>query len=99
MSKSLNSVQDLFRPLPRAKNSDLLAGDEVSYCCVHCKKLDKLTINMSILAQHMEEMVEKAGSEGGGGHNDITPAGYGSPLSGENLCGRSRLERRSLTQL
>jgi len=50
----------------RAKNCDFLAGDRVSDCCVHCKKLDKLTINRSILAQHTEEMVEeKGGSEGG----------------------------------
>jgi hypothetical protein len=50
----------------RAKDCDFLAGDRVSDCCVHCKKLDKLTINRSILAQHTEEMVEeKAGRDGG----------------------------------
>merc|ERR1719350_174218 len=50
----------------RAKDCDFLAGDRVSDCCVHCKKLDKLTINRSILAQHTEEMVEEKTGSGGG---------------------------------
>jgi len=55
----------------RAKDCDFLAGDRVSDCCNHCKRLDKLTINRSVLGQEEEEEVvvednaEKAEVEGG----------------------------------
>jgi len=55
----------------RAKDCDFLAGDRVSDCCTHCKKLDKLTINRSLLAQETEEMLEdssvKTPNSSGGG--------------------------------
>jgi len=55
----------------RAKDCDFLAGDRVSDCCNYCKKLDKVTINRSILAQETEEILEdnsdkKSNSSGGG---------------------------------
>ena len=55
----------------RAKDCDFLAGDRVSDCCNYCKKLDKVTINRSILAQETEEILEdnsdkKSNSCGGG---------------------------------
>jgi len=43
----------------RSKLCDFLAADRVSDCCSKCKKLDKLTINRSILTQDEEEIVEK----------------------------------------
>jgi len=55
----------------RAKDCDFLAGDRVSDCCTYCKKLDKLTINRSILAQETEELLEdnsvKTPNRSGGG--------------------------------
>eukprot|EP00090_Calanus_glacialis_P001061 TRINITY_DN10756_c0_g1_i1.p1 TRINITY_DN10756_c0_g1~~TRINITY_DN10756_c0_g1_i1.p1 ORF type:complete len:1638 (-),score=635.61 TRINITY_DN10756_c0_g1_i1:838-5751(-) len=55
----------------RDKDCDFLAGDRVSDCCNHCKKLDKLTINRSVLGQEeegeevVEDNAEKAEVEGG----------------------------------
>jgi len=43
----------------RSKLCDFLAADRVSDCCGNCKKLEKLTINRSILTQEEEEIVEK----------------------------------------
>jgi len=47
----------------RAKNCDFLAGDRVSDCCNHCKQLDKLTINRSILGQDEEGEGGKTGQK------------------------------------
>eukprot|EP00092_Neocalanus_flemingeri_P001505 GFUD01001606.1.p1 GENE.GFUD01001606.1~~GFUD01001606.1.p1 ORF type:complete len:1654 (-),score=563.80 GFUD01001606.1:789-5750(-) len=47
----------------RAKECEFLAADRVSDCCSHCKLLDRLTINRSILGQ--EEVVKDEADKGG----------------------------------
>lgn len=45
----------------RSNQCDFLAADRVSDCCTHCKMLDRLTINRSILGQdEVVENVQKA---------------------------------------
>lgn len=44
----------------RAKDCDFIAGDRVSDCCTHCRKLDKLTINRSILTHDNEGVLQES---------------------------------------